>query len=174
MVSVVLYAALLGIGLALSLLLLGFGCWQLGVTWLAGWSYSLAENSLLLAFALLMLWLLSLLFQAIFSGIKTYFQPKSRLLRRLVMLQVNQHVVGQKLMLEKRQLHYLTQLKQQRLLAVNNKKHSRVLFKAIRAELQDVMTPGTHKALKQYHKQANPHGMLALRNKIVCQTSINA
>lgn len=173
MVSIVLYVALLGFGLALSLLLLGFGCWQLGVAWLAGWSYTLAENCLLLAFTLLMLWGLGLIFQAVFSGIKAYFQPKNRLLRRLVMLQVNQHAARQKSMQEKRQLHYLTQLKRQRLLAVNNKKHSQELFNAIRTELKDNMTPDTYKALKQHRKQANPPAMLALRKKMLCQASIS-
>ena len=173
MVSIVLYVALLVLGLALSLLLLGFGCWQLGVAWLTGWSYTLAENALLLAFALLLCWVLSLILQALFLGIKGYFQPENRMLRRLVMLQIYQHAVGQKFLLEKRQLHYLTQLKRQRLLAVNNKKHSRVLFNAIRTELKDNMTPSTYKALKQHLKQANPHAMLALRKKMLCQASIS-
>ncbi len=172
MASVALNSVLLGCGLAMSMLLLGFSVWQLGFLWLAGWCYALAGNTLLLAFALLCFWVTGLMLQIIFHDMKCYFRQESRILRRLVMLQFYQHAAGQQLLLEKRQLHYLTQLKQQRLLAANNKKHSRLLFKAIKVELADSMTPSSYKALKQHQKQADPQAMLSLRNKLLCQASV--
>lgn len=156
----------------MSLLLLGFSGWQLGFLWLAGWCYAWAGNLLLLAFILLFLWVFGLVLQTVLQDMKRYFRQESRVLRRLVMLQVYQHTVGQKLLLEKRQLHYLNQLKQQRILAANNKKHSRLLFKAIKAELADSMTPCSYKVLKQHQKQADTQAMLSLRNKLLCRVSI--
>lgn len=172
MARVALYGVLLGCGLAMSLLLLGFSGWQLGLLWLAAWCYALAGNLLLLAFVLLFFWVTGLMLQVAFHDIKSYFRQESRVLRRLVMLQLYQHAAGQKLVLEKRQLHYLNQLKRQRLLAANNKKHSRMLFKAIKVELEDSMTPCSYKVLKQHQKQANTQAMLALRNRLLCQASI--
>ncbi|OAI10930.1 hypothetical protein A1359_15515 [Methylomonas lenta] len=156
----------------MTLLLLGFSVWQLGFLSLAGWCYALAGNILLLAFALLIFWVTGVILQVAFHDIKRYFRQESRILRRFVMLQFYQHASGQKLLLEKRQLHYLTQLEQQRLLAANNKKQSRLLFKAIKVELADSMTPSSYKALKQHQKQADPQAMLSLRNNLLCQASI--
>ena len=175
MTKVVLHSVLLGCGLAMLLLLAGFGCWQLGWVWLAGWSYTWAGNLLLLAFVTLLVLAGGLSLRAIYKELAAYFHREARAVRRVLMLQIRKHNARQRLLLEKRQLHYLSQLKRQRLLAANNKKHSRALFKAIAKELQVSVAPDSRKTLqkhlKQHYKQANPQAMLALRDQVLCRSS---
>lgn len=160
--------------LAMLMFVAGFAAWQLGLVWLASVLYPLATKIILLAFGVLFLLGVGLLIRVCCRNIVLYFRREAMAMRRVIMLQVRQRDAKQRLMLEKRQIYYLNQLKRQRLLAANNKQHSRELFNAISVELKghDGLPGGEeslHKSLKQHHSQANPEAMLALRDQVLCR-----
>jgi len=172
----ILYGVLLVSSLAMLMFLFGFVFWQFGLSLITSLWYSLAGNILLLAFGglcLLGCWFLVL---SIYWEIARYFYREHRLLRKLLMLHSQHQLSRQRLALEKRQQLYWNQFKRQRLLESNHKKHSRVLFKAIEAELKNALAPNDYKVLhqdlKRLHKQSNPQAMLALRDQALCQTSL--
>jgi len=167
---------LLAFGGAMLLFLTGFVGWQFGLAWMVTGLYLLAAKATLLAFALLLLLLASLSLQAVYQGLSQYFGRETIALRRVTMLQMRHHDAGLRFLLERRQTQYLNQLKRQRLLIADDKKHSTELFKSINTELKHYMTPVNYKAvrkeLKQHHKQANSEAMLALRKQVLCRSSI--
>lgn len=170
---IVLYGVLLACTLAMLLLLTGFAAWQLEAPWLSGKSYALAGSLMLLAFSCLLLLGGGLLLRTVYLGVADYFAGDARALRRVWMLHSHKRNAGQRMLLEKRQIHYWHQLKRQRMLTADDKKHSRALFKAINAELQESVAPERYKALrkhlKQHRKQVNPQAMLALRDQELCR-----
>lgn len=169
-----LYAIVGLFAFSMLLFVTGFACWQLGMAGVAAGIYLIAGKIILLAFAAMSVLLVALLLQAIGRGVWVYFRREAVAIRRVSRLKIQQHDAKQRQLLEKRQLYYLAQLKLRRLLAANDKKHRRELFKAISAELHDHTAPGKHKALKktlkQYYQQADSQAMLALRDKIVCRS----
>lgn len=176
MTKIVLYAVLLICSLSMLLLLGGFSCWRLGwVNW-ASWFYLLAGQIILAAFLLLLLLGCGLFVQALYVELAVYFRWDAVALRRVAMLRQLQHNAGQRLLLEKSQIHYLYELKRRRLLAADNKKHSRALFKAVSAELRQSVEPDSYKSLqkhlKQHRNQADPQAILALRERVLCRSSI--
>jgi hypothetical protein len=173
MLKAVLYLAFVACSLAMLMFVAGFAGWQLGLAWLTGALYQLAAKIILSAFALLSLLGAGLIMLAFYQGMLLYFRREAVAMRRVIRLQARQRDIGQRQLLEKRQIYYLSQLKRQSLLAADNKRHSHQLFKAISAELKSYCLPvgyqSLHKSLKQYHKQANPEAMLALRNQVLCR-----
>ena len=172
----VLQIMLLSFGGAMLLFLGGFAGWQLGIAWLTTSLYTLAAKAILLAFALLLLLFVGLMLQTLYQELSLYFRREAIALRRVAMLQMREHEARLRFLLERRQIHYLNQLKRQRLLVADDKKHSGELFKAINSELKHYMAPtnykAVHKELKQHHKQANSQAMLELRKQVLCQSSI--
>ena len=173
--KVILYAVLATASLAMLLLLMGFVCLQLGLAGLVGLLYGLAGKLMLLAFGLLMLLGCGSVLQAIYKELAAYGRREASALRRLLMLQMLKENHTQRVQQEKKQLRYWQEFKRQRMLAANNKKHSRELYKAITAELQTAIAAERYKALqkqlKHYRNQANPEAMLALRKQVLCQSS---
>lgn len=171
----ILLGILLTFGCAILLFLAGFAGWRFGVIWLAGGLYALATKIICLAFVLLLLLHAVWMFQAVWQGVLHYFRGEAMALRRVAMLQICQRNARQRITLEKRQLHYLNQIKRQRLLMADDKKQSSDLFKVISAELQQYSTSRNYKILrkelKQHRKQADPQAMLALRERALCQAS---
>lgn len=173
--KVILYAVLATASLAMLLLLMGFVCLQLGLAGLVGLLYGLAGKLILLAFGLLILLGCGSVLQAIYNELAAYGRREAAALRRLLMLQMLKENHSQRVQQEKKQLRYWQEFKRQRLLAANNKKHSRELYKAITAELQTAIAAERYKALqkqlKHYRNQAKPEAMLALREQVLCQSS---
>lgn len=172
----IVYGVLVVCSLAMLMFLAGFICWQLGLSWLTSLSYVVAGNLMLLAFGALLLlgsWLLLL---AACREVAGYFRREHRALRKLLMLQGYHQHARQLGAQQKRQLFYWSQFKRQNLLVANDKKHSRMLFKAINAELKNKLEPEVYKSLhqdlKRLNKQSNPQAMLALRDQALCQTSV--
>lgn len=176
MTKIVLYAVLLSCSLAMLLLIAGFTSWQLGWFVWAGWFYPLAGKVLLSAFLLLLMLGCGLFMQALYAELAVYFRLDAMAFRRVATLLRQQHDARQRLLLEKSQIRYLYELKRQRLLAADNKKHSRALFKAVSAELRQSVEPDSFKSLqkhlRRHCKQANPQAMLALRDQVICRSSI--
>lgn len=175
MLENILHGILLVFGSAMLLFLAGFAGWQFGMSWVAAGLYALAAKIIWLAFILLSLLHTGWVLRAFWQGLLHYFHGESMALRRVAMLQIRQRNAGQRLLLERLQLHYQSQIKRQRLLAADDKKQNADLFKAISAELCQYSTPVGYKALRkelrQHHKQANPQAMLALRAQVLCQSS---
>lgn len=173
--KVMLYAVLAVASLAMMLLLIGFVAVHVGLAVLMGLLYGLAGKLMLLAFGLLLLLGGGLILQAIYKDLAAYGRREASALRRLVTLQMRKHNLSQRIQQEKKQLRYWQEFNRQRLLAANNKKHSRELYKAISAELQKSIAAdrykALHKQLKRYRNQANPEAMLALREQVLCQSS---
>ena len=153
MSKILLHGALMAFCLAMLMFVAGFAAWQLGLVWVASVLYPLATKIILLAFGVLFLLGVGLLIRVCCRNIVHYFRREAMAMRRVIMLQVRQRDAKQRLMLEKRQIYYLNQLKRQRLLAANNKQHSRELFNAISAELKGHGLPGGDKSL---HKDTRP------------------
>lgn len=174
MLKSTLYAILGAFGFAMLLFVTGFAGWHLGMAWLTATLYPVAIKIILLASAVMLLVQTGLMLQALYRGLSLYFRRETMAMRRVLMLKILQHDARQRLLLEKRQMRYLTQLKRQRLLADNDKKQSGELYKAISAELQSCMTPESYKTLrndlKRHHKQSNPQAMLALRDQVLCRS----
>ncbi|MGY6277347.1 hypothetical protein [Methylomonas sp. MgM2] len=171
----ILRGVLLAFATAVTLLLMGFTVWQFGMVWLATGLYTVAAKAILLAFALLLLLHVGLILQGFYQGVALYFRREAIALRRAAMLQIRQHDLRQRFLLEKRQLHYLSQLKRQRLLFTDDRKHNVELFRAINAEFKCCLEPMNYKTVRKelihHHKQANTHAMLALRKQVLCQSS---
>lgn len=161
---------------ALLLFLTGFAGWRFGLVGLAAGLYALANKAILLAFLLMLLLQTSLMLLAFYRGLSQYFRPEAVAWRRVAMLQKRYRDASQLFLLERRQAYYMAELKRQRLLSANDKKHSIELFKAIDAELKKHVTPGEYKSvrkeLKHYRKRADLQAMLALREQMLCQSSI--
>lgn len=171
----ILHAILLAFGGAMLLFIAGFAGWQLGLAWLAAGLYALAARILWLAFGALAVLQIVWVLLAVWRGVAQYFRREAMALRRVVMLQICRRDAGQRQLLEIRQMHYRSQLKRQRLLIANDKKHSGELFDAINGELRGATSPATYKALrktlKQHYKRADAQAMLALRERVLCPTS---
>ncbi|MCK9607311.1 MAG: hypothetical protein M0R33_12790 [Methylomonas sp.] len=176
MTKIVLYAVLFTCSLAMLLLTVGFSCWQLGWFNWASWFYPLAGKIILSAFLLLLMLGCGLFIHALYVELAVYFRWDAVALRRVAMLRQLHSDARQRLLVEKSQIHYLYELKRQRLLIADNKKHSRALFKAVSAELQQSVEPDSFKSLqkhlKQHRNQANPQAILALRDQVLCRSSI--
>jgi len=161
---------------AMLLLLLGFASWQFGLIWFATGLYALAAKSIWLAFALLLLLQAGWSLYVFWQGLVRYFRKEAMAMRRVARLQMCYRDAGQRLVLEKRQLHYQNQIKRHRFLLADDKKHSGELFHAINSELRDTVPPDAykhlHKTLKQYRKQADAQAMLALRRQVLCRSSV--
>lgn len=171
----ILHGILLAFGSAILLFLAGFAGWQFGMIWLAAGLYALAAKIIWLAFALLLILHAGWVLQAFWKGVLHYFRREAMALRRIAMLQIHQRNARQRLLLEKRQVQYLSRIQRQRLMAADDKKQSSDLFKVINAELRQCSTPVSYKALrkelKQHRKQADSQAMLALREQVRCQSS---
>ncbi len=167
---------LLTFGGALLLFLAGFAGWQFGLAWLAAGLYALAAKAILLAFLLMFLFQTGQMLQALYQGLSRYFRREAMAWRRVAMLQKRHHDARQRYALERSQAYYMAELKRQRLRSADDKKHSVALFKAIDAELKKHTTAESYKSmrkqLKQYCKQADLQAMLALRERVLCQSSI--
>jgi hypothetical protein len=163
-------------GGAMLLLLVGFAGWQFGLVWLAAGLYAVAVKSLWIAFILLLLWQAGWSLNVLWQGLVRYFRREAMAMRRVARLQMHYRDVGQRLMSEKRQLHYHSQMKRQRILLADDKRHSGELYDAIDAELRDRVSPEAYrdlrKTLKKYHKRADARAMLALRRQVLCQSSV--
>ena len=164
-----LYAVLLACSLAMLLLLAGFVSLRWGLAWLGSWIYLLAGHIILLAFFLLLIGSSGLLLRNVIQGLLRYFHREARAFRHLMALQILIFHTLQRQPLERRQLRYRYELKRQRIMANDDKKHSRALCKAIVAELKPSLEPERYRAvqkdLKQYRKQANLQAMLILRKQ---------
>jgi hypothetical protein len=173
--KIILYAVLATASLAMLLLLAGFGCLNWGLAGLTALIYGLAGKLMLSAFSLLLLLGCSLLLQSIHRELAGYWRRDVCALRRVLVLQMRHDNSCQRLQQKKKQLRYWQELKRHRLLAANNRKHSRDLYKALSAELRPAMAADRYKAfqkqLKHYRKQANPEAMLVLREQAICQSS---
>lgn len=161
---------------ALLLFLAGFAGWQFGLVWLAAGLYALASKAILLAFLLMLLLQTGLMLLALYRGLSQYFRREAMAWRRVAMLQKRHRDASQRFLLERSQAYYMAELKRQRLLSADDKKHSVELFKAIDAELKKHTTAVEYKSvrkeLKQHRKQADLQAMLALREQVLCQSSI--
>ncbi|MCQ8129592.1 hypothetical protein [Methylomonas rivi] len=176
MTKIILYSVLWVCSLAMVLLVAGFIGWRFGRPELPACLYPLAGRIMLSAFLLLLLLGCGLFLQALYRELAVYFRWDAVALRRVAMLQRLQYDARQRVLLERTQIHYLYELKRQRLLAADNKKHSRALFEAVSAELRQSVEPDSFKSLqkhlKQYRSQVNPRAMLALRERALCRSSI--
>lgn len=176
MTKITLYAVLWICSVAMVLLVAGFIGWRLGWPESAALLYPMAGHGMLLAFSLLLLLGCGLFMQAFYNELAVYFRWDAMAFRRLAMLRILQHNAAQRRLIERRQIQYLFELKRQRLLSANNKKHSRALFMAVSSELHQAVAPDSFKSLqkhlKQYCNQANPRAMLAIRDRVLCRSSI--
>jgi hypothetical protein len=175
MTKIALYTVLSICSLAMMLLVAGFFSWQLGWPALAACLYPLAGHIMLMAFLLLLLLGCGLLWQALYQELAVYFRWDAMAVRRLVMLRIQQHNARQRRLMEASQIQYLVELKRQRLLAADNKKHCHALFKAVSAELQQSVPADSFKSLqkhlKRHRNQANSQAMLDLRERALCRSS---
>ncbi|MCQ8106306.1 hypothetical protein NP590_19535 [Methylomonas sp. SURF-2] len=175
MTKITLYAVLWIASLAMILLVTGFVGWRLGWPGLAVFLYPLAGHIMLLAFSLLLLLGCGLFLRALYRELVVYFHGEAAAVRRLAMLRISRHHAVQRRPLERDQIQYLYELKRQRLLTADNKKHSRALFKAISAELRHSVEPDRFRTLqrhlKQHRSQVDPQAMLALRERVLCRSS---
>lgn len=172
----ILHAILLAFGGAMLLFIAGFAGWQLGLAWLATGLYALAARILWLAFGALAVLQSVWVLLAVWRGVAQYFRREAMALRRVVMLQICRRDAGQRQLIEIRQMHYRSQLKRQRLLIANDKKHRNELYHAIDDELRNMASPDAYKVLarelKHRRKRADIPGMLALREQTLCRSSI--
>jgi hypothetical protein len=135
----------------------------------------LAGKIMLLAFALLALWGAVVFLRALLQDLRTYFRKDAVAIRRLWSVQARQLYLEQQGFLESRQILQRNRFKRLRLLEANNKKHLRVLYDSIHAELRAVKSrmPDERyqdllQTLHRHHKQADADAMLALRKQIPC------
>ncbi len=173
MLKITLYAVLGLFAGAMLLFVAGFILAHIGLSLVTALLYAIAPKLLLLAFAVMLLVLVVLSMRALTVGLVHYFRREARAMRQLLRLQIRRRDDGQRQWLEKRQIHYRSLLQRQKLRVANDKKHSRQLLKAITSELQGQLPRNVYKQvrrqLKQLHKQANPQGMLALRDQVLCR-----
>ncbi|MGR8929877.1 MAG: hypothetical protein ACU836_04485 [Gammaproteobacteria bacterium] len=169
------YGTLLVFAGTMLLLLLGFVGWQFGWVSFAAGLYALAAKSIWLAFALLLMLQVGWSFLVFWQGLTRYFRREAMAMRRLARLQIHYRDAGQRMILEKSQLHYRNRIKRHRVSFADDKKHSGELFDAINSELRDSMPPDRYKplrkTLKRYYKRADAQSMLALRRQALCQSS---
>lgn len=175
LVKWLLYAVLLVCSLAMLCLLLGFALWQLDWAWLAGQAYHLAGELMLAGFLLLFILGCGLCLRALYQDFALYWQRETRLSRRISMLKTRKHHHSQRRRLERQQIQYRQELQRQRLLMANDKKHSRLLYRAICQELRAHLSAERYQLLqadlKRYDRQADLQSMLALRERVLCQSS---
>lgn len=158
---------------AMLLFVLGFLCWQLGLSMWAGVIYRFAGMGMLMAFSsLLLLGFLSLL-MAIGGNLRAYLSVEARALRRLVSVQNRDCDQRQRVSAQTQQLHFWTHIKRRRLLALDDRRQLRLLFDAIDADLKTAKERLTRerykelrKTLRNYRQRANVEGMLTLREKL--------
>lgn len=168
--------ALVIASLAMLSFVLGFVCWQLGLALWAGLMYRLAGLGMLIAFSsLLLLGLLSLL-TSFSHDLRIYFSAEARALRRLLSLRVRGGDQRLRMFEQAKQLRFWARIKRQRLLARDDRRHLRVLFLAIDAELKVAKAHLTaqhyqtlRKTLRHHLKQADTEAMLALREHWSCR-----
>lgn len=153
----------------------GFVLWQLGMAALTGLIYWVAGKILLLAFALLVLLGIAAIVGALWRGLCAYFSAEARTLRRLLVAHSLGSAGRQRLLAQTQQVRFWSRIKRQRLLASNNRRHLRRLFRAIDAELRasrSRLSPERYqdlrKMLRDQHQRANASAMLALRNQLPC------
>lgn len=158
---------------AMLLFVLGFLCWQLGLAMWAAVIYRLAGLGMLMAFSsLLLLGLLSLLI-AIGRDLRGYSSVEARALRQLLSVYKRGNDQRQRMFAQAKQLRFWAHVKRRRLLARDDRRQLRSLFLAIDTDLKIARQRLTRehykdlrKALRNYRKQADVEGMLALREKL--------
>jgi hypothetical protein len=168
-----LYGIIFFLSLSMLIFVAGFICYQLDLSLLTSLLYGLAERILLLAFLLLALSGLMALLSAVCVDLRGYFRQDARAVRQIFAVQTRKHNLARRLALEIRQIQYFSNLKRQRLLQADNRKHLQELYNAILLELESAkpQLPANrfaemHKALRQYLKQADDQAMLTLRQQI--------
>lgn len=170
------YSAL-GLGSSAMLMyLLGFISRKTGFNQTGTYLYAFAGKLLLTAFALLILFAVATVIMACYRDLSHYWRREAIALRRLLSIhyqtihtrQRNQHL--------SRQLYYQHRFKQQKLTAADNRKQLHALYRSVKLELQtakpqfaDTEYQHLQKTLRQYLKQADASGILALHQKLTCR-----
>lgn len=171
-----LFGVMLLASLAMLLFVSGFVFWKLGIVVVADFLYWIAGKAMLLAFGLLVMLGLTALLAMLCRDLRRYFSAEALALRRLLSLRSRAVDARQYRLAQTRQLRFWTRLKRKAVLRANDRKHLRSLFRAIDADLRRVRNQlpkvdyrRLHKALRQYHRQANIAAMLALREQLPCR-----
>lgn len=172
----ILYGALLICSAAMSLFVIGFVCFQMGLALLTTLFYVLAGKIMLLALGVLLALGAVALIAAIWRELRVYSCREAAALRRVLAVRARRLDEATLTVQESRQIRYLSHFKRQRLLAANNRKHLRELFHAVNRELQAVRSElpaatykSLRKALRNHHKRADAEAILALREQIPCR-----
>lgn len=158
------------------LFMAGFICLHFGMAVPATLLYSLASAFLLLAFAILMLSGIGVFLSGMLRDARRFFGPEAAAIRRLLAIYHQKNQQTRILLFKHRQIQYFSQFNRQRLLAADNKKQFRELYKAVNRELRAAKTtmPSAgyrvlRKALRDARGSADPAAILALRQRISCR-----
>ena len=160
---------------AMLLFVIGWLLWRLGLGLIGALLYGIAGKVMLLAFALLIVIAAFHVLRQLGREIKAYFSAEARALRRLWSLRLRTLSVRQYWAARAKQLRYRSLFKRKALLAADNRKQLRDLFRAIDADLQGAKTKLSlqdyrrmRQELRQSHRQADAATMLAIRERLLC------
>jgi len=174
MVKSIVYGVLLACSLAMGLMLAGFFCWRFENPLAADFCYAWANKMLLLGFGWMLVLGVFLVARAIVLGLLGFFDRKTVAQRQLASLTVRRGDAERQAFLEMSQQHYWLRIKRSRLLAADDKRQSRQLYKSIRAEiagkLPEAELEQVWKDLKRHKRLADTQAMLTLRQKILCRS----
>ncbi|WP_340123393.1 hypothetical protein [Methylobacter svalbardensis] len=166
-ISLLLALASLPVFLSVELLL-----W-LDVPGLSGALITLGSVMLLSAFSALIITGLLGVYKIIVHTMLDYFSYKQRVQRRLWFVHARQDQINHLFYFKKLQIKHINELNRKRLLTLNNRKHIRLLSKAINQDLLPIKTklPGTtYQQLQQdharYRKKQDIEALLMLQQKI--------
>lgn len=176
MTKALLHWVLLATSLAMLMFIGGFALAKLGLDWLTGLLFTVANKLLLSSFlALALLGLIGLL-NTLVRQLREFFSLDARAFRQLLSIDIRQQDTDLQLHEQQRQLGYFYQLRRQRLAARNERKHLRALFDSINRELkaQKASTPAAtykqlQKALQQSLKRADSQAMLSIHQQLSCR-----
>lgn len=171
-----LYGVMIVASAAMLMFVAGYVLWRLGLAMLTGIVYFVAGKLMLLVLVALVLLGLAAAIDAVRKDVGAYFNREAMAMRRLASLLVRRNDSRGQLRQQSRQLRYWAQVRQRRLLAANNRKHLRALFKAVDGELRAAksqLPPRSYrelrKALRGCLGREDVEAMLALRQQLPCR-----
>ncbi len=171
-----LYGVMAIASVAMLMFVAGYVLWRLGLAMLTGIVYFVAGKLMLLVLAALVLLGLAAAIDAVRQDVGAYFDREAMALRRLLSLFARRNDERRQFQQQATQLRYWAQVRRRRLLAANNRKHVRALFKAVDGELRAAkpqLPPRSYqqlrKALRGSLKREDVEAILALRRQLPCR-----
>ncbi len=161
------------LALALTVLLSADWLLEQGIAWLPDELTRLGILLLLAGFALILTGGLAVLGNSVWVSFKDYFAQPQRMMRKILFVAERQHYLQQLLPFKAAYITYFSDQQRKKLLAADNKKHIKLLYKATRRHLQTRKTqlpPALYRqwcqdSRRYYHLQDAP-ALLSLQQTL--------